>query len=123
MSLTDILKSLGFRGAARVAKPAARRLAVEALEERWVPATLSVGGGRTYPTIQAALAAAHNGDTVAVYPGTYTVTSAGGLKITQSNLTLRAQGSDVKIVADAGLANDAMIDVTGTNDRIDGFTI
>jgi parallel beta-helix repeat protein len=123
MSLTDVLKSLGFRGAARVTKPAARRLTVEPLEERWVPATLTVGSGRTYATIQAALAAAHNGDTVAVYPGTYTVTGAGGLQITQSNLTLRAQGPNVKIVADAALANDAMIDVTGSNDKIDGFTI
>jgi parallel beta-helix repeat protein len=128
MPLANILKSLGFRGAAgaRTAKPAARRLAVEALEDRWVPATLTVGGGKTYATIQAALAAAGNGDTVAVYPGTYTVGSTadpGGLKITQSNLKLQARGSNVKIVADAGLANDAIIDVTGTNDKIDGFTI
>src|SRR5260370_32110784 len=80
----------------------------------------------TYATIQAAQAVAGKGDTVAVFPGTYTVGSAanpGGLNITQSNLTLKARGSNVKIVADAGLANDAMIDVTGTNDKIDGFTI
>jgi parallel beta-helix repeat protein len=125
MFFASILKSLGV-SSARAARPATRRLALESLEKRWVPATLSVGSGRTYATIQAALAAATNGDTIAVFQGTYTVgdtANPGGLKITQSNLTLQAHGSNVKIVADSGLAHDAMIDVSGTNDKIDGFTI
>jgi parallel beta-helix repeat protein len=125
MSLARILKSLGF-SSSRAARPATRRLALESLEQRWVPATLTVGNGRTHATIQAALAAARNGDTIVVFPGTYTVgntANPGGLQITQSNLTLQAHGSNVKIVADSGLANDAMVDVTGTNDTIAGFTI
>lgn len=125
MFLSNILKTLGF-GRSRGTRPGTRPLTLETLEERWVPATLKVGHGETYATIQAALAKASNGDTIAVYAGTYTAgatANPGGLQLTQSNLTLQAQGRNVEIVADSGLADDAMIDVTGTNDRIDGFTI
>jgi parallel beta-helix repeat protein len=125
MSLSRILKTLGL-GRSRSAQPSTRSLALEVLEERWVPATLKVGHGETYATIQAALAKANNGDTIAVYQGTYTVgttASPGGLQLTQSNLTLEAEGWNVEIEASSSLADDAMIDVTGTKDRIDGFTI
>jgi parallel beta-helix repeat protein len=47
------------------------RLAVTMLEDRWVPAVLSVGPGDPYATIQAAVNAANPGDTVQVDAGTY----------------------------------------------------
>jgi len=46
------------------------RLQFEFLEDRVVPATLSVPSS-LYPTIQSALSAAHAGDFVTVHPGTY----------------------------------------------------
>ncbi len=54
-------------------KPAAPRLGLEYLEDRWVPATLTVGHHEEYATIGAALSAASSShrDTILVFPGTY----------------------------------------------------
>jgi hypothetical protein len=56
-------------------------------------ATLEVGAGKTYTTVQAAVTAAAAGDTVNVYPGTY----SGG-----EFVTLDKQGLTIQGVDDAG---------------------
>ena len=59
------------------------RLRAEALEDRWVPATLIVDDNPhpgAFTSIQAAVNAAHSGDTIRVFPGTYTVGSASLVK-------------------------------------------
>jgi parallel beta-helix repeat protein len=132
MFVVNFLKSLGLgRNTAgrRVAARASRRLGIETLEDRTVPTTFNVGGGQNpSATIQAALAAAHNGDTIQIYSGTYSVSNASGpLNITQSNLTLTAIGSGSDPVIQATSTGSetftTMINVTGTNDKINDFTI
>jgi pectin methylesterase-like acyl-CoA thioesterase len=58
-------------------------------------AVLSVGPGKTYLTITAAVAAAQNGDTVEVQAGTYTNQYVSISK----NITLQGVGGMVKLPA------------------------
>jgi parallel beta-helix repeat protein len=109
-----------------------RPLRLEALEERWVPATLTVGVGKTYATIGAALTAANSGDTINVSPGTY----SEQLTIAKSGIKLVAQpttstSNDV-ILTDPGVSTvtvgttnigGALIDITATNVKVTGFNI
>jgi hypothetical protein len=60
-------------------------------------ATRCVGGPGCYPTLAAALAAATDGDTVRVNPGTY----AGGIAIVHS-ITLQGAGAGKTIIAGGG---------------------
>jgi parallel beta-helix repeat protein len=134
MFAVSILKSLGLNRKTpgrRAASATGRRLTLEPLEVRTVPATLVVGGSGSFSTIQAALAAANNGDTVLVNAGTYTVSdAAGALNLTKSNLKLVSAGDHdgdaddplVKISA-TSLSNNSIIKVIGSNDLIQGFTI
>ena len=57
-------------------------------------ATIHVGSGYTYSTIQSGIAAASSGDTVYVHPGTYTVTSKITLK---SGIILHGDGNNTII--------------------------
>jgi parallel beta-helix repeat protein len=104
-----------------------RQLRLEALEERWCPATLTVGSGQTYPTINAALSASSKGDTIKVFPGTYTEQ----LSITNSNITLTGvtvNGASPTIQSPASVTTvsnigGALIDITVTGFTVNGFTI
>ena len=58
-------------------------------------ATINVGSGYSYSTIQSGMAAASSGDTVYVHAGTYTLTSPVALK---SGVILRGDGYDSTIV-------------------------
>jgi parallel beta-helix repeat protein len=107
-----------------------RPLRLEALEERWVPSTLTVGSGKQYATIGAALTAASPGDTINVYPGTYNEQ----LTIAKSGIKLVAQpttstSNDV-IITDPGVSGSvsgavggALIDITVSNTKVTGFQI
>ncbi|HUW83580.1 MAG TPA: dockerin type I domain-containing protein [Phycisphaerae bacterium] len=63
-------------------------------------AVLSVGAGQTYSTVQAAVNAAVNGDTIEIHSGTYTG-SQGNASISKSSLTLRGVGA-TRPILDAG---------------------
>jgi parallel beta-helix repeat protein len=116
---------------------------LEALESRWVPATLLVNPtSGPYRHIQDAVTAAHAGDTILVSPGSYTES----LTITKNNLHLIAQGNghgddddhghrddddhdhhpgSVTIFAPANISSlGAVIDVSGASGvEISGFII
>ena len=82
-------------------------------------ATLYVPG--TYPTIQQAIDAASNGDTVLVSPGTYTENiDFKGKKITVKS----AQGASLTII-DGGQTDPTVFFQSGENDQtlLEGFTI
>lgn len=86
-------------------------------------ATLEVGAGKPYATINAALAVAAPGDTVLVYPGTYNE----NVRINKKNLTLKSVGGrDVTIIGPGtGLNSNTVIFIEGNLSviTIDGFTI
>src|SRR5262245_40351941 len=83
-------------------KPTTRRpvkLSMDHLENRVLPAILTVGAGQTYATIGAAAAAAHDGDDIQIVAGTYTGLSNCGITWTQSNLTIEGVGGTAKLDA------------------------
>ena len=59
--------------------------------------TLCVGGGGCYPTLQAALTAAHDGDTILLHPGSY----AGGVTV-NVNVAIQGGGADRTIIKGGG---------------------
>jgi len=78
-------------------RSASRRLSVEVLERREVPAVLHVGPTQVYKLPSQAAAAANSGDTVQIDAGTYKDVAVW----TDSNLTIQ------------GVGGKAVIDVTG----------
>jgi parallel beta-helix repeat protein len=105
-----------------------RQLRLEALEDRWCPSTLTVGSGQQYATINAALTAAKPGDTIDVFPGTYTEQ----LTIAKANIKLAGVNGTPTIKSPASLTpvsvggfniGAALIDITGTGETVTNFTI
>src|SRR5437762_2437060 len=103
-------------------------LRLETLELRANPSTLSVGGPHpNFTSIQAAVNAAHSGDHIKVYPGTYHEQVLIPSKL--SNLDLEAVGpTDTVKIAPTSFAADptteAVIhDAGAKNVRIHGFLI
>lgn len=82
-------------------------------------ATLTVGPGQTYTTIQDAVDAAGEGDTINVKAGTY----SENVDISTNNLVLKSvDGDGLAIIEGDGM--DYVIDITGDYGvTIDGFTI
>lgn len=85
-------------------------------------ATLTVGPGKTFATVEAAVTASSNGDVLQVQSGTYTDDTA---TITTS-ITIEAVGGRVSMVATVPLANQKAILIVGTSVTsptvtIDGF--
>ncbi|MFB6185677.1 MAG: NosD domain-containing protein, partial [Halobacteriaceae archaeon] len=83
-----------------------------------VPETLRVGPDQDYATIQSAVDAANAGNTVIVYPGTYTES------VTISNsITLRAaQNTTDAVIVDAG-GSGGVITLHADGTRVDGLTL
>lgn len=83
-------------------------------------ATLDVGTGKTYETIQDAIDKASEGDTIEVYSGTYNE----DLNINKNNLVLRsATGATVKIKGVEYNSSLPNIKIAGNNVKLSGFTI
>ena len=81
-------------------------------------AVLSVGLGKPYSTISAAVAAAQNGDTIEVQAGTYTDQYASISK----NITLKGVGGMVEMVSTVSIPNGKAIFITNGNITIENFT-
>ena len=79
-------------------------------------ATLEVGTGKTYTTIQSAIDAASSGDTISVYPGTYTE----NLTLT-TGLTIQSTAGASTTIID-GDASGSVVTMASTC-TLDGFTI
>src|SRR5919107_1797070 len=80
-------------------------------------AVLSVGLGKPYSTIAAAVAAAQSGDTVEVQAGTYTNQYVSINK----NITLQGVGGMVKMVSTGLIPNGKGIFITNGNVTINNF--
>lgn len=89
------------------------------------PTTLTVGTGKEFGTIQAAVNASHSGDTVDVYSGTYKEQVV--IPPTLNNFTLEAApGQTVYVEPPTGpmTSTGAIIeDNGGSNDKIQGFNV
>lgn len=81
-------------------------------------ASLTVGPGQKYATIAAAVAAAHDGDTIDVMAGTY----VNDFAEIASRVTLRAMGGQVALVATRNIPNGKGILITDTDVSIQGFS-
>lgn len=79
--------------------------------------TLTVGQNKQYATIAAAVAAARDGDTVAVQAGTY----LNDFATTRSKISLVAVGGQVTMLATQRLPAGRGILTVGTDAAIDGF--
>ena len=77
--------------------------------------SLPVGNGKTYPTIKSAVAAAETGDTVEVFPGTY----SEGTIIIQKSICLR--GKDYPVLD--GKSKYELLTIATTHVTIEGFRI
>ncbi len=85
-------------------------------------AVLSVGPGQTYSTVQAAVNAASNGDTIEIHSGTY-VGSQGNAWIGKSSLTLRGVG-ETRPILDAGgtsTGSKAIWVISGSNTTVESI--
>jgi len=80
-------------------------------------AILTVGSGKTYSTIAAAIAAAQNGDTINVDAGTYTNDYAS----IDKDITLQGVGGRVEMVSTGPISNGKAIFVTNGNVTINNF--
>lgn len=107
-------------------------LRCEALEDRAVPATLTVDadGGRDFTTIQAAVNAAGTNDTVLVYnrnaaaPGAADYQELVNIPAAKTGLKLKAAEAGVVLGAAAGTGTgEAVVDVMATKVLVEGFTI
>lgn len=95
MALSAFRKLLAPKTVRPIRKPAKPGLRVETLEDRAVPAVLTVDadGGRDFTTIGAAVAAAGNNDTINVY---YTANGyQEALNISKTGLKLKAVEANV----------------------------
>jgi hypothetical protein len=124
-------KSLDRRGSKGIQPRFAPR--VETLEQRTVPATLTVGAGKEYPTITAALDNAAKNDTIKVYPGVYDEAvkiGINGIKLVAASSSAVIQPTTVSQVTLAGpnvlsssVIGGAAVDIYATGVSVTGFTV
>ena len=80
-------------------------------------ATLTVGRNQQYGTIAAAVAAAHNGDTVSVLAGTY----VNDVATVRTNIALVASGGQVVLLGTGALASGGALLTVAATATVDGF--
>jgi parallel beta-helix repeat protein len=109
MKFTSVLwRFMGAKQTPTSRRPAVVGLGLESLEDRWVPSTLTVGAGQQYSTIGAAITAAHAGDTVKVYQGTYQEQVTIGEKLT---LVAADPGTDREIIKAPSTLNGSIVEI------------
>ena len=80
-------------------------------------ATLSVGSGKPYSTIAAAVAAAQNSDTIEGQAGTY----VNDYVLISKNITLQGVGGKVKMTSTGLIPNGKAIFITSGNITVNNF--
>lgn len=93
-------------------------LCMHALTVAGAAATLYVGPGQTYTTIQSAVTAAGTGDTIIVKDSTYTENVT-----VDKRLTIQSENGNATTTVVAASFNDHVFYVTADYVRIEGFTI
>src|SRR4051794_14100096 len=81
-------------------------------------AALRVGPGQTYATPSAAVAAARDGDTVEILPGTYYDCAV----VRQNKLTIQGAGPDA-ILTDTTCQGKALLVIDGSDVTVRGLTL
>jgi parallel beta-helix repeat protein len=130
MFLATLRKLFAPKPVAPIRKPSRGRLGFEALEDRSVPATFTVGAGG-FATIQAALdaaAASPGADVVTVSAGTYTeavvINDAAAVTLRANGaVTLRAPADVTQAVLAGTPIGAAVIDIYSKNVTVDGLTV
>ena len=84
-------------------------------------ATLEVGTGKTYTTIQSAINAASSGDTISVYPKTYTENISLISPASKTNITIQSVSGASTTIIDGNSSGTVVTMNSGCT--IDGFTI
>lgn len=82
-------------------------------------ATLEVGAGKPFPTIAKALAAAHDGDTILIAPGTYYQCAMIG----KNNLTIAGSGAASTVLTDLPCAGKALLVIDGHDITVRDLTL
>jgi hypothetical protein len=109
-----------------------RQLQLEALEQRWCPSsTLTVGPGKQYATINGAYSAANPGDTIKVYPSTYTeqlTIAKANIKLTGVTVngnvpTIQSPATLPPVFVSGFNIGSALIDITASGETVTNFTI
>lgn len=81
-------------------------------------ATLDVGQGKQFPTPAKAIAAAHSGDTVRIFPGQYYSCAI----VRQSDLTIEGVGQGA-VLTDTTCAGKAILVINGNNITVRNLTL
>src|SRR3954469_17279575 len=111
------LVDTGFAARIRLPKDVAGKLNLPDQGPAFQKGGLTVGSGKQYSTIAAAVTAAHNGDTINVDAGTYTNDYASINK----NITLQGVGGMVSMVSTGLIPNGKAIFITSGNITINNF--
>ncbi len=115
-------------------KPETPAFRLESLEDRTVPTTLTVGPGEQYATISAALTAAtqYTNPNIDVYPNggapyteSLSIKQNGVSLIAEGSVTIQPTPTNVSTIPLSSTVSigGAAIQVTGTNDLVNGFTV
>jgi parallel beta-helix repeat protein len=92
---------------------------IKGLKENIIPIPATIYVPDDYSTIQAAVNDASSGDTIIVYPGTYTE----NVSVNKDHLTIQSQNGADSTITQAANPNDHVFEVTADYVNISGFTI
>ena len=82
--------------------------------------TLNVGAGQTYPSVSAAVAGAHDGDVIDVFPGVYYDCAS----VTQNDLTIQGTGAAAdSVLTDRTCQSKAILVLSGRNTIVKNLTL
>lgn len=88
------------------------------------PITVDDDGPADYNTIQAAVDASVDGDTIIVYPGVYVASAGEVVRLADHDVTLRSlEGADVTVIDGQGVSRGIVTGGGLSSTEVDGFTV